>query len=60
MSILLLLIPVTLILVGLACWAFFWAVGSGQFDDLETPAWDALMDHDAPDRHDKPIRSGDA
>ena len=46
MSILLLLIPVTLLLVGLACWAFFWAVGSGQFDDLETPAWDALSDRD--------------
>lgn len=54
MSILFLLIPVTLVLVGLACWAFFWAVGSGQFDDLETPAWDALSDQD------DPARPGDA
>jgi len=55
MSILLLLIPVTLVLVGLACWAFFWAVGDGQFDDLETPAWEVLTDHD-----DQPTRSNDS
>ena len=30
------LIPLALILLGVAVWAFFWAVGSGQFDDLET------------------------
>ena len=38
MSILYVLIPLALILLGLAVWAFFWAVGSGQFDDLDTPA----------------------
>jgi cbb3-type cytochrome oxidase maturation protein len=42
MSIIFLLIPLTLVLAGLACWAFFWAVGSGQFDDLDTPAWEVL------------------
>jgi cbb3-type cytochrome oxidase maturation protein len=26
--------------------AFFWAVRSGQFDDLETPAWRILLDDD--------------
>ncbi|HYM35626.1 MAG TPA: cbb3-type cytochrome oxidase assembly protein CcoS [Steroidobacteraceae bacterium] len=44
MSIVFILIPLTLLLVGLACWAFFWAVSDGQFDDLETPAWDVLGD----------------
>jgi cbb3-type cytochrome oxidase maturation protein len=44
MSIIFMLIPLTLVLVGAACWAFFWAVGSGQFDDLDTPAWDVLAD----------------
>ena len=44
MGILLLLIPVTLVLVAAAGWAFFWAVGSGQFDELDTPAWEILVD----------------
>ncbi len=47
MNILYLLIPLGIILVGLAVWAFFWAVGSGQFDDLESPAWRILMDDDS-------------
>ncbi len=44
MNILFVLIPLTLILVALGCWAFFWAVDAGQFDDLDSPAWDALDD----------------
>jgi len=46
LSILYLLIPLGLVLLGAAVWAFFWAVGSGQFDDLETPAWSVVMDDD--------------
>ena len=46
MSIIFVLIPLGLIVVGLGIWAFFWAAGSGQFDDLETPAWRILMDDD--------------
>ena len=46
MSILYLLIPLALLLLGLAVWAFFWAVGSGQFDDLDTPAMRVVMDDD--------------
>ncbi len=48
MNIILVLIPVTLLLVGLSAWAFFWAVSSGQFDELDTPAWDILSDEDPP------------
>lgn len=44
MGILLILIPLSLGLVLLGSWAFFWAVDSGQFDDLEAPAWDVLSD----------------
>ncbi len=44
MSMLLILIPLSLVLVGVAVWAFIWAVGSGQFDDMETPAWEILTD----------------
>jgi cbb3-type cytochrome oxidase maturation protein len=44
MSILLALIPISLLLLGLAIWAFAWAVKRGQFDDLDTPALDILAD----------------
>ncbi len=44
MSILYLLIPLSLVLLGLAVWAFFWAVNSGQFDDLDSPGWRILLD----------------
>lgn len=47
MSILYLLIPLGLVLLGVAVWAFFWAVGSGQFDDLKSPAWSVVMDDDS-------------
>ncbi|MBZ9539275.1 cbb3-type cytochrome oxidase assembly protein CcoS [Modicisalibacter tunisiensis] len=49
MSILYLLIPLSLLLLGLAVWAFFWAVRSGQFDDLEGPAYRILFDDDEGD-----------
>jgi len=46
MSILYVLIPLALLLLGGAVWAFFWAVGNGQFDDLDTPAIRIIMDDD--------------
>ena len=55
MSILYVLIPLALVVLGLAVWAFFWAVGSGQFDDMDTPAMRVLMDDDdaPPDRRNE-------
>ncbi len=44
MSILLILIPIALLLGLSALWAFIAATRSGQFDDLETPAYRALLD----------------
>jgi cbb3-type cytochrome oxidase maturation protein len=44
MEILYLMVPLGLVLVGLGLWAFFWAVGSGQFDDLDSPGWSVLDD----------------
>ena len=52
MTILLLLVPISLLLLGVAIWAFVWAVRRGQFDDLDTPALDILAD----DEHDPPPR----
>ena len=48
MNFLLILVPVSVVLVGLAIWAFFWAVDNGQFDDLESPALDMLREDPAP------------
>ncbi|TYT25067.1 cbb3-type cytochrome oxidase assembly protein CcoS [Luteimonas viscosa] len=44
MRILLLLVPISLVLLGLAVWAFVWAVRRGQFDDLDTPGLDILAE----------------
>jgi cbb3-type cytochrome oxidase maturation protein len=49
-SIIYMLIPLGLVLVGLGLWAFFWAVGSGQFDDLDSPGWTVLDDDRKADR----------
>ena len=46
MIILLLLIPLSVLLLAVAIWAFVWAVRKGQFDDLDTPALDILVDTD--------------
>ena len=54
MEILFLLIPLSLLLLGIAVWAFFWAVRNGQFDDLDSPAYRILMDDD--ERPQQPAR----
>ncbi|HCA00407.1 MAG TPA: cbb3-type cytochrome oxidase assembly protein CcoS, partial [Pseudomonas sp.] len=42
MAALYILIPVAVVLVAVAIWVFFWAVDSGQFDDLDGPAHSIL------------------
>ncbi len=53
MSILYLLIPLALLILGAAVWAFFWAVSSGQFDDLDTPAVRIILDDDTKPANEK-------
>lgn len=43
MNILFVLVPLSLMLVVCAAWAFVWAVDHGQFDDLESADWQALL-----------------
>lgn len=50
MSILFVMIPLALVLLVAAIALFFWAVGSGQFDDLER--------HGAMVLFDEPPRAG--
>ena len=46
MEVIYLLIPISLLIVAAIVWVFLWAVRSGQFDDLEGPAYSILMDDD--------------
>lgn len=48
MNILFLLIPIGLVILGIAVWVFIWAVRTGQYEDLEGPAYRILMDDDDP------------
>ena len=48
MDILFLLIPLGLALVGIIAWFFIWSVNHRQFEDLEGPAHEILMDNDKP------------
>ena len=44
MTILLFLIPMSMVLLLLAVWAFRWAVRKGQFENLDAAAIDILRD----------------
>ena len=49
MNILLVLIPISLVLLGVAIAAFAWAVRRGQFEDLDSAALDILRDDGKPE-----------
>lgn len=53
MTIVLLLIPLSMVLVACAVWAFFWGVNHAQFDDLDTPALIPLSDSNAGAQRDE-------
>lgn len=46
MSIIYVLIPLAIIIVGIAVLVFFWAVKSNQFDDLDRQGYSILFDDD--------------
>lgn len=46
MEVLFLLVPLSVVIVFIAIWAFFRASDSGQFDDLVGPAMRILQDDD--------------
>ena len=47
MNSLLFLVPLSIVLLGVAFGAFIWAVRRGQFDDLDAAALDILVDDEA-------------
>ena len=50
MEILFLLIPLSVVLAFIIGAVFWWALATGQFDDLDVPAHRIVMDDDAPIR----------
>jgi len=52
-----LLIPLGLLLLAGAVAFFFWAVGSGQYDDLESPGMSVVMDDDSKPPEDRKDQS---
>ena len=46
LNIIYILIPLALVIVIAMIMAFLWSVRSGQFDDMEGPAWRILQDDD--------------
>jgi cbb3-type cytochrome oxidase maturation protein len=62
MNMVYLLIPLALMLVGVAAWALIWAIRSGQFEDLESQGWSVVLDDDEkpPPGPDEPAGDGKA
>jgi cbb3-type cytochrome oxidase maturation protein len=63
MSIIYVMIPLAIALVGLAVWALIWAIRSGQLDDLESEGWSVVLDDDRrppplPGEADRPDSGG--
>lgn len=48
MTILYLLIPLAVVLIAVAVAFFIWTVRTGQYEDMEGPAYRILMDDDDP------------
>jgi len=46
MNMLYVLIPLAVMLLGIAVWALLWAIKNGQFDDLESHGWSVVLDDD--------------
>jgi cbb3-type cytochrome oxidase maturation protein len=47
MSVLYIVLPLALLIVGVAVGAFVWATRKGQFDDLKTPGMRVVHDDEA-------------
>lgn len=44
MEVIFIILPIAILMAGVAMAAFFWAVHRGQFDDLDTPSHRALFE----------------
>lgn len=46
MSVIFIILPLAIVLAGVAITGFCFSVRHGQFDDLDTPPWRAIFDDD--------------
>ena len=46
MEVIFIVLPLAVVMAGVALLSFFWAVRKGQFDDLDTPGYRAVFDDD--------------
>ena len=58
MQILFLLIPISVISITAAVFAFHWAVRTRQFDDLESPGMIPLLDDTEEERQQRDRKNG--
>ena len=58
MEVIFVLVPISLVIIGAALWAFVWSVRNNQFDDLEKEAHSILFDEDTPTQHleNRPVK----
>lgn len=54
MNVLVFLVPLALLMGGIGLAAFFWALRSGQYDDLDGAAGRILLDDEGTDREEEP------
>lgn len=59
MEALYLLVPISVVIVFVAIWAFFRASDSGQFDDLVGPGMRILQDDDSAPAASEPVRQAE-
>ena len=59
MEVIYILVPISVVILVIAIAIFLWAVNSGQFDDLDTPAWNILHDDLPGVRHADSRDNGD-
>jgi cbb3-type cytochrome oxidase maturation protein len=48
MEVIFILVPVSMIIISVALWAFVWSVKNDQFEDLEKEAHSILFEDDEP------------
>lgn len=59
MSVLFIVVPLAIVVVGIAIGAWVWSARSGQYDDLDTPAVRMLRDDDDDPSQPRPSGRGD-
>jgi cbb3-type cytochrome oxidase maturation protein len=55
-----LLVPLSVLIVLLAMWVFARLSATGQFDDLDSPAWRILLDEEEGVGEPIPVQIGDS